>query len=183
MTVTTNPSTNGPGGATNSGGPGGSVTSADITDATPAGRQVLTAADEAAQRTAIGAVALTPAQSAVPATGVAALDASNVLRGLDGLPLPVGSATTAIAASRTALTADNSATLELASGVTYSLSNAVALPHGVTLMGPASGTAIIAVTGSATINGGTSSITVAANTAYTVLPRAGAPAAFVVRGG
>lgn len=41
-----------------SGGSGGTITAADITDATTVGRNVLKAADAAAARTAIGAVAL-----------------------------------------------------------------------------------------------------------------------------
>jgi len=126
---------------------------------------------------------LTTAQTTAGGNAVAALTAGNVLLDASGATVPIGTATTAVASSRTALAADNSATLELASGVTYTMSNAVALPNGVTLMGPASGSATIAVTGSATINGGTTAITVAANTAYTALPRAGSPAAFVVRGG
>lgn len=88
-----------------------------------------------------------------------------------------------LATSRAALAADNGATLELANGVTYTLTDAVALPAGVIWIGPASGSAVVAVTGSATINGGTTSITIAAGEVYSGLPRATNPAAFVVKGG
>ncbi|EPK0080788.1 hypothetical protein [Klebsiella aerogenes] len=59
------------------GGGGGDVTSADITDATTIGKQVLTAADQAAARTAIGAgtsnLALgTTASTALAGNGTAA---------------------------------------------------------------------------------------------------------------
>lgn len=87
-----------------------------------------------------------------------------------------------VASSRAALAADSGATLELANGVTYTLTDAVALPAGVVLMGPASGSATIAVTGAATINGGTSSVTVAAGSVYSAIPRATSAAAFVVKG-
>ncbi len=94
MAVTTNPSTNGPGGATNSGGPGGSVTSADITDATPAGRQVLTAPDAAAQRTAMGATALTTAQTTAGATGPVGQTAAGALVSLTGTTIATHNAAT-----------------------------------------------------------------------------------------
>lgn len=87
-----------------------------------------------------------------------------------------------VASSRAALAADNGATLELSNGVTYTLTDAVPLPAGVVLMGPASGSATIAVTGTATINGGTSSVTVAAGSVYSALPRATSPSAYVVKG-
>jgi hypothetical protein len=97
---------------------------------------------------------------------------------------PSGTGTILVSASRTAVSiTDNAATLELASGVTYTLSDAVALPQGVNILGPASGSATIAATGSATINGGTTAISVGAGAVFTALPRAGAPAAFVVKGG
>lgn len=87
-----------------------------------------------------------------------------------------------VTTSRTALPYDNRQTLELADGVTYTLSDGVALPEGVTLMGPASGTATIAVSGSATTNGATADITISAGEVYVALPRVSAPAAFVVKG-
>jgi hypothetical protein len=86
-----------------------------------------------------------------------------------------------VATSRTALASDNGATLELAAGITYTLSDAVPLPAGVAFQGPASGTApTIAVTGSATTNGATSAITVPAGKMATAIPRASNPAAFLV---
>lgn len=87
-----------------------------------------------------------------------------------------------VASSRTALASDNGGTFELASGVTYTLDSAVPLPAGVILIGPASGSATIAVAGSATINGGTTSVTVSAGQAYTAIPRATSAAAYVVKG-
>lgn len=87
-----------------------------------------------------------------------------------------------IASSRAALVTDNGGTWELANGGTYTLTDAVALSAGVTLMGPASGTATIAVTGSATINGGTSSVTISAGQCYACIPRPSNAAAFVVKG-
>lgn len=109
------------------------------------------------------------------ADGKASLDTDNIQSPVDG-------AGSAVASSRTALAADSGAMLELAASVTYTLSDAVALPGGVTLMGPASGTAAIAVTGSATINGGTTSVTISAGQVYVALPRATNAAAFVVKG-
>lgn len=86
-----------------------------------------------------------------------------------------------VATSRTALASDNGLTLELASGITYTLSDAVALPAGVAFQGPASGSAAtIAVTGSATTNGATSGISVPVGKMATAIPRASAPAAFLV---
>ncbi len=87
-----------------------------------------------------------------------------------------------VPSSRSALASDNGQTLELANGVTYTLTNAVALPAGVTLMGPASGSATIACAGTATINGGTSSVSVAAGTVYAAVPRPSSAIAFVVKG-
>ena len=86
-----------------------------------------------------------------------------------------------VSASRTALASDNGQTLELAAGVTYTLSDAVALPAGVAFQGPVSGTApTIAVTGSATTNGLTAAITVPVGKMATAIPRKSAPAAFLV---
>lgn len=90
--------------------------------------------------------------------------------------------TSSVAGSRSALASDNGTTLELASGVTYTLTNAVSMPAGVVLLGPASGSATIACTGSATINGATSSITVSAGQVYSAIPRATSTSAYVVKG-
>lgn len=98
-------------------------------------------------------------------------------------PVSGGGRTSAVASSRSALAADSGATLELAAGITYTLDSAVALPAGVTLMGPASGSpAVLAVTGTATINGATTSLQIGAGQAFTAVPRASNAAAFVVRG-
>lgn len=102
----------------------------------------------------------------------------NVSNPLNGTSTTLGP----VASSRTALASDNGGTFELANGVTYTLDSAVALPAGVILIGPASGSATIAVAGSATINGGTTSVTVSAGQAYTALPRATSAASFVVKG-
>lgn len=87
-----------------------------------------------------------------------------------------------LAESRPALASDSGATLELSAGVTYTLTDAVSLPAGVVLIGPASGTATIACTGSATINGATSSITVSAGQVYSVIPRASVASAYIAKG-
>jgi hypothetical protein len=87
-----------------------------------------------------------------------------------------------VGTSRTALASDNGGTLDLANGVTYTLSDAVPLPAGVTLLGPATGTATIAVTGTATINAATASIVMTAGQAYSAVPRPSNAAAFVVKG-
>lgn len=98
-------------------------------------------------------------------------------------PVPAGAGTVLVTSSRLALATDNGATLELTSGVTLTLTNAVLLPQGVNILGPASGTATIAVADAATINSSTSPVTVAANQAYTALPRSGSSVAFLVKGG
>ena len=81
---------------------------------------------------------------------------------------------------RAALASDNGGTLELSASVTYTLTDAVALPAGVAFQGPASGSATIAVTGAATANGGTTSVTVPAGKMATAIPRASNAAAFLV---
>jgi len=87
-----------------------------------------------------------------------------------------------IATSRAALETDSGGTWELADGVTYTLTDAVALPAGVTLVGPVTGSATIACTGTATINNATSSVTVSAGQVYAAIPRASSAVAFVVKG-
>lgn len=78
---------------------------------------------------------------------------------------------------------DNGATLELAAGVTYTLADTASLPAGVVLLGPVSGTATIAVSGAATINGATTSISVNAGQVYSIIQRKSNPAAFLAKGG
>ena len=89
---------------------------------------------------------------------------------------------TVVSTSRTALATDSGTTLGLQSGVTYTLSDAVSLPAGVTLMGPSSGTATIAVTGAASMNGSTTAITISAYQVYAVLPGPVTPSSFRVKG-
>lgn len=89
--------------------------------------------------------------------------------------------TTLISTSRTALATDDDQTFELAADVTYTLSDTIKLPAGVILIGPASGTATLAVTGSATTNGATSAITIAAGEVLAAVPRASNTSAFVVK--
>lgn len=84
--------------------------------------------------------------------------------------------------SREAIPVDSGATLELSAGVTYTLTSSVLLPDGVILVGPASGTATIAVANSATINGGTSAVTITAGQVWAAIPRKSNPAAFVAKG-
>jgi len=93
-----------------------------------------------------------------------------------------GGSTTAVASSRASLAADSGATLELANGITYTLDSAVPLAAGVTLVGPATGSATLAVTGSATMNGGTTSITISAGQVYSAIPRASSASAYLVKG-
>jgi len=87
-----------------------------------------------------------------------------------------------IATSRAALATDSGGTWELANGVTYTLTDAAALPAGVTLVGPVTGSATISCTGTATINNATSSVTVSAGQVYAAIPRASSAVAFVVQG-
>lgn len=94
---------------------------------------------------------------------------------------PVKLAPLPVTASRTAKFSDDGAILELSASVTYTLSNAVPLPSGVTLIGPASGTATLAVTGGATTNGATSTISITANSTNLVMLRAGSSTAYVVK--
>lgn len=64
--------------------------------------------------------------------------------------------------------------------MTYTIGADVALPGGVAFLGPASGSATIACTGGATLNGGTSSVTVAAGKMATAVPRASTSTAYLV---
>ncbi|HEY8879208.1 MAG TPA: hypothetical protein VIN03_16690 [Roseateles sp.] len=85
-----------------------------------------------------------------------------------------------LSASRSADIGDNGGVFELASGVTYTLTNVAPLPAGLTLIGPASGTATLAVSGSATLNGDTASILLGAGQIYRVTARASNPSAYLM---
>lgn len=99
----------------------------------------------------------------------------------DGASPSVSGGGIAVGASRTALVSDNGATLELSASVTYTLTNEVALPAGVAFQGPVTGSATIAVTGTATFAGGsTTPITVAAGKMATAIPRTSNQAIFLV---
>lgn len=76
---------------------------------------------------------------------------------------------------------DDGATLEAVSGITYTLTDSEPLAAGFTLMGPPSGSATIAVAGTATINGKTDSITVNAGQIFSAVPRKTAPSAYLGR--
>lgn len=90
-------------------------------------------------------------------------------------------ASNSVSSSRTALASDNGATLELENGITYTLDSAVPLPAGVILVGPASGSALLAVAGTATTNAATASITVSAGQIATAIPRASSSSAYIVK--
>ena len=91
-----------------------------------------------------------------------------------------GGVSSLVSTSRAALAADSGATLELASGVTYTISASVPLPGGVTLIGPASGTATLACTGGATLNGATTSVTIPTGKLASALQRASSASAYLV---
>ena len=86
-----------------------------------------------------------------------------------------------VGTSRSALASDSGNKLELANGVTYTLTDAVALPADVVLLGPEPGSATIAVTGTATANGTTSNITISAGQVASIISRPSNPAKFVVK--
>lgn len=85
--------------------------------------------------------------------------------------------------SRLATASDNFSTLELANGVTYTLTDTVGLSGGLILMGPVTGTATLAASGVVTMNGTTSPITISSGAVYSIIPRGSNPNAYVVSGG
>jgi hypothetical protein len=87
-----------------------------------------------------------------------------------------------VSASRLLTADDDGAPLELVSGVTVTYDGATAIPAGVVLLGPPTGTATLAVSGTGTINGGTLSVSIPAGGAFTAMPRASDSAALIVRG-
>lgn len=86
-----------------------------------------------------------------------------------------------IATSRAALETDSGGTFGLRTGATYTLSDTSLIPAGVILTAGASGGGTLAVGGSVTINGGTSSITLTARQVAVVLPTDGSATDLTVK--
>jgi hypothetical protein len=95
-------------------------------------------------------------------------------------PSPVPGDGIAVATSRTALATDNGRTVELSTGVTYTLTGAVPLPAGVSFVGPVSGAASVAASGGATLNGGATPVSIPAGKLAAAVPRASDLTAFLV---
>ena len=117
--------------------------------------------DGGASKNAIGVPVLSAAQTTAGATGVAALDASNVLRGLDGFPLPINAANVTDAAGLTLRPVHLNTPYRLAaSGITYALDADTAWPalDGVVIGLPATGSVSVSVAGGATLNGATATL-------------------------
>lgn len=87
-----------------------------------------------------------------------------------------------VSVSRNALPADNGATLELVADVTYTIPDTALLSTGVALIGPVTGTATLAVSGTATLNGATTSITISAGQIVSAIPRVSSPNDYIVKG-